>query len=85
LDDEIDESLLDHPQSIALHALRALTAGDLETFGADLAKLLLPYSVLITGIREDLALACHAPRRGWNVQVTSPYLPPRLLQAAQPH
>ncbi|MEU2395341.1 immunity 49 family protein [Streptomyces sp. NPDC007369] len=31
-----------------------------------------------------LALACHARRRGWNVRVASPYLPPRLLQAAAP-
>lgn len=34
---------------------------------------------------DVLALACHARRRGWSVKVTSPYLPPRLLQAAVPH
>nr|WP_253267716.1 immunity 49 family protein [Streptomyces asoensis] len=31
-----------------------------------------------------LGLACHARRRGWNVRVESPYLPERLLQAAEP-
>ncbi|WP_432705890.1 immunity 49 family protein [Actinoallomurus iriomotensis] len=33
---------------------------------------------------DILALTCHARRRGWNIRVTSPYLPPRLLQAAEP-
>jgi hypothetical protein len=33
---------------------------------------------------DVLALACHARRRGWNIHVTSPYLPSRILQAAQP-
>lgn len=28
---------------------------------------------------DILALACHARRRGWNIRVISPYLPPRLL------
>ncbi|WP_435852457.1 Imm49 family immunity protein [Streptomyces sparsogenes] len=28
---------------------------------------------------DVLALACHARRRGWNIRVVSPYLPPRLL------
>ncbi|WP_244951796.1 immunity 49 family protein [Streptomyces spinoverrucosus] len=31
-----------------------------------------------------LALACHARRRGWRIRISSPYLPPRLLQAAEP-
>ncbi|MDX3539001.1 Imm49 family immunity protein [Streptomyces sp. MB09-01] len=31
-----------------------------------------------------LALACHARRRGWDIRVESPYLPQRLLKAAQP-
>ncbi|MEU5954507.1 Imm49 family immunity protein [Streptomyces sp. NPDC047525] len=31
-----------------------------------------------------LALTCHARRRGWNIHVSSPYLPARLLHAAQP-
>ncbi|UQX04097.1 immunity 49 family protein [Streptomyces sp. RerS4] len=34
--------------------------------------------------QEILALACHARRRGWRILVDSPYLPPLLLQAAQP-
>ncbi|WP_327367528.1 immunity 49 family protein [Streptomyces sp. NBC_01217] len=33
---------------------------------------------------DILALTCHARRRGWNIRVMSPYLPPRLLQAAEP-
>ncbi|WP_218825226.1 immunity 49 family protein [Streptosporangium subroseum] len=33
---------------------------------------------------DILALTCHARRRGWNIRVVSPYLPPRLLQAAEP-
>ncbi|WP_327181449.1 immunity 49 family protein [Streptomyces sp. NBC_01334] len=33
---------------------------------------------------DALALACHARRRGWNIRVDSPYLPERLLQAAEP-
>ncbi|ADI07530.1 hypothetical protein SBI_04410 [Streptomyces bingchenggensis BCW-1] len=28
---------------------------------------------------DILALVCHACRRGWNIRVVSPYLPPRLL------
>ncbi|MGW7088333.1 Imm49 family immunity protein [Streptomyces sp. NPDC054871] len=31
-----------------------------------------------------LALACHARRRGWTIRVSSPYLPARLLRAAEP-
>ncbi|UUU38769.1 immunity 49 family protein [Streptomyces sp. NBC_00162] len=33
---------------------------------------------------DVLALACHARRRGWNIKVSSAYLPPRLLEAAEP-
>ncbi|RNG27766.1 hypothetical protein EEJ42_13030 [Streptomyces botrytidirepellens] len=33
---------------------------------------------------DILALTCHARRRGWTIRVASPYLPPRLLQAAEP-
>ncbi|MFB6707640.1 Imm49 family immunity protein [Streptomyces sp. NPDC056333] len=32
---------------------------------------------------DVLALACHARRRGWDVRVESPYLPQRLLKAAE--
>ncbi|WP_327682393.1 immunity 49 family protein [Kitasatospora sp. NBC_00458] len=31
-----------------------------------------------------LGLACHARRRGWRIRVESPYLPPRVLAAAEP-
>lgn len=33
---------------------------------------------------DVLALACHARRRGWQIRVESPYLPQRLLRAAEP-
>ncbi|MFD4241014.1 Imm49 family immunity protein [Streptomyces sp. NPDC058525] len=33
---------------------------------------------------DVLALACHARRRGWNIRVASPYLPLRLVEAAEP-
>jgi hypothetical protein len=33
---------------------------------------------------DILALACHARRRGWNIRVSSPYLPARILAAAEP-
>jgi Immunity protein 49 len=33
---------------------------------------------------DILALTCHARRRGWNIRVASPDLPPRLNQAAEP-
>ncbi|WUO34985.1 immunity 49 family protein [Streptomyces sp. NBC_00286] len=33
---------------------------------------------------DILALTCHARRRGWNIRVTSPYLPARILRAAEP-
>ncbi|MET8625445.1 Imm49 family immunity protein [Kitasatospora sp. NPDC004669] len=32
---------------------------------------------------DVLALVCHARRRGWAINVESPYLPPRLLRAAE--
>lgn len=32
---------------------------------------------------DVLAPACHARRRGWDVRVESPYLPQRLLKAAE--
>ncbi|MDX2824794.1 immunity 49 family protein [Streptomyces ipomoeae] len=33
---------------------------------------------------DILALTCHARRRGWPIRITTPYLPPRLLQSAKP-
>ncbi|MEU9170943.1 immunity 49 family protein [Streptomyces sp. NPDC048420] len=33
---------------------------------------------------DILALVCHARRRGWEIRVRSPYLPARILGAAQP-
>ncbi|MEU0070669.1 Imm49 family immunity protein [Streptomyces sp. NPDC006332] len=33
---------------------------------------------------DILALVCHARRRGWQIRVTSPYLPARILAAAEP-
>ncbi|WP_437026409.1 immunity 49 family protein [Streptomyces sp. enrichment culture] len=33
---------------------------------------------------DVLALACHARRRGWTIRVETPYLPQRILQAAEP-
>ncbi|MFF4602653.1 Imm49 family immunity protein [Streptomyces sp. NPDC001339] len=30
---------------------------------------------------DILALTCHVRHRGWNIQVESPYLPQRLIQA----
>lgn len=33
---------------------------------------------------DILALVCHARRRGWEIGVASPYLPPRIVGAAQP-
>ncbi|MFG3258198.1 Imm49 family immunity protein [Streptomyces sp. NPDC048172] len=33
---------------------------------------------------DILALTCHARRRGWALQVVTPYLPPRVLCEAQP-
>ncbi|MEU9252650.1 immunity 49 family protein [Streptomyces sp. NPDC048270] len=33
---------------------------------------------------DVLALACHARRRGWGIRVSSAYLPPHLLETAEP-
>ncbi|MDP9845583.1 immunity 49 family protein [Streptosporangium lutulentum] len=88
LDDEIGESLLDHPRSTALHALRALTAGDPEAFRTGLATLLLPYSALPgPGATPrtllpllPLALAALAYRReGWQPPIDTGYLPRALV------
>ncbi|AWS45003.1 hypothetical protein DKM19_30505 [Streptosporangium sp. 'caverna'] len=88
LDDGIGENLLDRPQSIALRALRALTAGDPEAFRAELAELLLPYSALPgqgATLRTllpllPLALAALAYRReGWQPPIDTGYLPRALV------
>jgi hypothetical protein len=33
---------------------------------------------------DILALGCHARRRGWEIRVRSPYLPARIVAAAEP-
>jgi hypothetical protein len=33
---------------------------------------------------DILALTCHARRRGWEIRVSSPYLPQRIVEAAEP-
>ncbi|GAA4561757.1 hypothetical protein GCM10023193_25700 [Planotetraspora kaengkrachanensis] len=87
LGDEIGEGLLDHPQGVALHALRALTAGDQEAFRTDLAALLrhtalhgspsAPASLLPL---LPLTLAALAYRRkGWRPPIDTGYLPLALV------
>ncbi|MFG3507115.1 immunity 49 family protein [Streptomyces sp. NPDC047821] len=75
--------------------LSQLVEGDEESFNLALADALEAhrdyYEVADrsddpdTSVNLDiLALACHARRRGWSIRVESPYLPQRLLQAAEP-
>ncbi|MFD6225817.1 immunity 49 family protein [Streptomyces sp. NPDC060232] len=75
--------------------LSQLVEGDEESFNLALADALEAhrayYAVADRADEPDaavnldiLALACHARRRGWAVRVESPYLPVRLLQAAEP-
>ncbi|MFD7628506.1 immunity 49 family protein [Streptomyces sp. NPDC059851] len=75
--------------------LSQLVEGDEESFNLALLDALEAHRdhYLVADRAEDcdaaldpgvLALACHARRRGWNIRVASPYLPPRLLQAAEP-
>ncbi len=80
--------LLDQPQSVGLHALRALTTGDRDSFRTALAKLLLPHSAVPgPGARPrtllpllPLALAALAYRReGWQPPVDTGYLPRALV------
>ncbi|MQS12833.1 hypothetical protein F7Q99_11145 [Streptomyces kaniharaensis] len=72
-----------------------LIDGDEESFNLALADALeahrAHYAVADRADESDaaldlgiLALTCHARRRGWTIRVESPYLPPRLLQAAEP-
>ncbi|WP_251057357.1 immunity 49 family protein [Streptomyces sp. ISL-94] len=75
--------------------LSQLVEGDEESFNLALADALEAhrdhYQVADRADDPDatinlnvLALACHARRRGWSIRVESPYLPQRLLQAAEP-
>jgi hypothetical protein len=88
LDDEIGGELLDHPQSTALYALRALTTGEQETFRSALAKLLIPHSAISDpGAKPrtllpllPLALTALAYRReGWEPPIDTGYLPRALV------
>ncbi|MEU0255382.1 immunity 49 family protein [Streptomyces sp. NPDC006184] len=75
--------------------LSQLVEGDEESFNLALADALEAHrDYYQVGDRAEdpdatinlnvLALACHARRRGWDIRVESPYLPQRLLQAAEP-
>ncbi|MFJ5551565.1 Imm49 family immunity protein [Streptomyces sp. NPDC093225] len=75
--------------------LSQLVEGDEESFNLALADALEAYRdhFRVADRADDvdasidldvLALACHARRRGWEVRVESPYLPRRLLLAAEP-
>ncbi|MEV0642295.1 Imm49 family immunity protein [Streptomyces sp. NPDC050619] len=84
------------PHATALHALRALTAGDQEAFGRAVVRLLLPYSALPGPSASPstllpllpLALTALAHRReGWPPPVDTDYLPRALVtgfEAAPP-
>ncbi|WP_443079694.1 Imm49 family immunity protein [Streptomyces sp. NBC_01717] len=74
--------------------LSQLVEGDEESFNLALADALEAhrdhYQVADRADDPDatidldvLALACHAHRRGWDIRVESPYLPQRLLKAAE--
>lgn len=88
LEAETAEELAPHPHSLALHALRALAAGDREEFGGAVARLLLPLTDIPgPGARPGsllpllpLALTALAYRReGWPPPVDSDYLPYALV------
>ncbi|MFI6936504.1 Imm49 family immunity protein [Streptomyces sp. NPDC050287] len=88
LEAETGEDLAAHPHSLALHALRALTAGDQETFGSAVVRLLLPLSetpgpgARPAGLLPLLPLALTAlgyRREGWPSPVDSGYLPHALV------
>ncbi|MFF9087446.1 immunity 49 family protein [Streptomyces sp. NPDC014991] len=75
--------------------LSQLVEGDEESFNLALADALEAHrDYYQVGDRAEdpdatinlnvLALACHARRRGWDIRVESPYLPQRLLRAAEP-
>lgn len=82
------ESLLDRPDSVALHALRALVAEDRDTFEAALADLLTGHAALQGPAASPrtllplvpLALAALAYRTlGWAPAVRTDYLPHALV------
>ncbi|WP_306457934.1 immunity 49 family protein [Streptomyces sp. SA15] len=88
LDAEVPEDLPAGSHGIALHALRALTAGDQEQFGRAVVRLLLPLTALPgPGARPrsllpllPLALTALAYRReGWPSPVDTGYLPHALI------
>ncbi|MFF1478490.1 immunity 49 family protein [Streptomyces sp. NPDC058301] len=85
---ETGEPLLDRPDSVALNALRALAAGDRETFDAALADLLVRHTTLHGPAASPstllplvpLALAALAYRTlGWAPAVHTDYLPHALI------
>ncbi len=84
---ELGASLVDHPHSIALRALRALTAEDPETFRTELVDLLLSHSTRSHRTRPrtllpllPLALAALAYRRyGRPPLIDTGYLPRALV------
>ncbi|MGQ4403474.1 immunity 49 family protein [Streptomyces hayashii] len=85
---ETGEALLDRPDSAALHALRALVAGDREAFDAALSGLLTRHSALHGPSaspsallpRVPIALAALAYRTaGWVPAVRTDYLPLALV------
>ncbi|GHE66223.1 hypothetical protein GCM10018785_38760 [Streptomyces longispororuber] len=89
-DDAVRQGLLPPPAIL----LSQLVEGDEESFNLALLDALEThrdhYRVADRADDPDaaisldiLALNCHARRRGWAVRVSSPYLPPRLLEAAQ--
>ena len=72
-----------------------LVEGDAESFNLALLDALAShrdhYAVADRATAPDaalavdlLALTCHARRRGWEIRVRSPYLPERILRAAEP-
>ncbi|MFC7306832.1 Imm49 family immunity protein [Streptomyces monticola] len=88
LESELNEGLLKRREYMALRALRALTAGDEETFTAQLVQLLTAYSRIDWPGAEThtllpllpLALAALAYRReGWEPAIQTDYLPRALV------
>ncbi|MBA8957471.1 Imm49 family immunity protein [Actinomadura namibiensis] len=85
---QVGEGYLDLPHRTALCALRALAAGDRETFVTELTELLLQYRAVPDPFGEPrvllpllpLALTALAYRReGWQPPVETDYLPRTLI------